>query len=176
MQVIVSAIAILALVYMARGLNDARRYADRPGMRRWWTLVVLVAVLGSGLTLASIGSISSDVPDSAFFTTYLLTLLSVAINAATLFAWAYFTGTAVAGRRAGEDPNFGWFLAAFAGLCILAVFITSGLQSLLSFITQVNPTDNVFLLVSVLPEIAYLALLGAFALRLPTTHAPEPRR
>ena len=94
------------------------------------------------------------------------------INAATVYAWAYFTGTAIAGRRAGEDPNLGWFLAAFAGACILALFLGSGIQSMLAYLMQVNISTDVFVVLAVLPSIAYLALLAAFVLRLPTTHAP----
>jgi heme A synthase len=172
MQVAISAIAILAIVYMARGLVEARQYEDRPGMRRWWVLVVVVALVGSGLGLAVFGAISSDVEESTFVASYLLSLLSIAINAVTVYAWAYFTGTAIAGRRAGEDPNLGWFLAAFAGACILALFLGSGVQSMLAYLMQVNISTDVSVVLSVLPEIAYLALLAAFALRLPTTHAP----
>jgi uncharacterized protein YacL len=151
---------------------EARQYEDRPGMRRWWVVIVVVALVGSGLGLAVFGAISSDVEDSTFVANYVLSLLSVVINAATVYAWAYFTGTAIAGRRAGEDPSLGWFLAAFAGACILALFLASGIQSSLAYLMQANVSTDVFVVVSILPSMAYLALLAAFALRLPTTHAP----
>ena len=97
MQVVVSAIAVLAVVYMARGLIEARLYADRPGTRplvgadrpgrggvarRWRSLLF--------------GTISPDLEDAAFVNSYWLVMLSVVINIVTVAAWAYLTGT---GRR-----------------------------------------------------------------------------
>ena len=172
MQVVVSMIAVLAVIYMGRGLLEARLYADRPGTRRWMALVALVAIVSSLMTLSLFASISTDVADSTFTDAYWLTMLSVVLNILTVGAWAYFTGQAIAGRRAGEDPSFGWFLAAFSGMCILALFFVSGLADAMVFIAQVNAPGDVVTLAAVLPAVAYLALLAAFALRLPTTHAP----
>ncbi len=172
MQVAVSLVAVLAVIYMARGLLESRLYADRPGTRRWMVLVALVAVISMLMTLSLFGSISTDVANSTFSDAYWLTMLSVVLNILTVGSWAYFTGQAIAGRRAGEDPSFGWFLAAFSGLCILALFFVSGLADVMVFIAQVNAPGDVVTLAAVLPAVAYLALLAAFALRLPTTHAP----
>jgi MFS family permease len=172
MQVVVSAIAVLAVVYLARGLIEARLYADRPGTRRWWVLIGLVAAASAAMALLLFGTISPDLEDAAFVNSYWLVMLSVVINIVTMAAWAYLTGTAVAGRRAGEDPNFGWFLAAFAGFCILATFVVSGLATAMNIAAETNTSTNVLALLTALPAIAYLALLAAFATRLPTTHAP----
>jgi uncharacterized membrane protein YhaH (DUF805 family) len=172
MQVVVSLIAILAVVYIARGLDQARLYADRPGTRRWFALVALVAVVSSLMTLSIFGSLQTDVADATFTTSYWLAMLSVVLNVMTVSAWAFLTGQAIAGRRAGEDPNFGWFLAAFSGLCILALFFVSGLATAMVSLADVNPPGGVVTLISVLSPVAYLSLLAAFALRLPTTHAP----
>ncbi len=172
MQIAVTAAAVFALIYMARGLVQARLYADQPGTRRWWALVALVAAVSSVMTAFLFSTMSPELEGDAFASYYWLTLLGVVLNVATVSAWAYFTGIAIAGRRAGEDPSFGWFLVAFAGSCILATFVISGMVTVMNTVSQPESVPNVLWLITSLPAIAYLALLAAFALRLPTTHAP----
>ena len=157
---------------MARGLIQARLYADRPGMRRWWVLLAIVAIASSLMAFTLFGSLSTDVADESFSELYWLTLLGVILNIVTVFAWASFTGQAIAGRRAGEDPSFGWFLAAFSGVCILALFLLSGVTTAMVSLFSTDPPADIGTLAAALPAIADLALLAAFALRLPTTHAP----
>ena len=104
LQVVVSLYAILAVALMARGLIQARLYADRPGMRAWWALLAIVAIVSSLLAFTVFGGLSTDVADENFTELYWLTMLGVVLNVLTVGAWAYLTGQAIAGRRADEDP------------------------------------------------------------------------
>jgi MFS family permease len=172
LQIVISAVAVLAVIYMARGLIQARVYEDERGTRFWWAVVVLMAVVAGAMGLLLLGTLPIDAPEEALVSSYWLVMLSIAINIATVAAWAYFTGNAIAGRIAGERPRLGWFLASLSGMCILILFLISGLATGFSVMTQSNAPSTVLTLLTVLPGIAYLLLFVAFLLRLPTTHAP----
>ena len=66
MQVVVSLYAVLAVVYMARGLIQARLYADRPGMRRWWVAARPRRRRRVAAGLRLFGALSTDVADENF--------------------------------------------------------------------------------------------------------------
>ena len=110
---------------------------------RWWALLAIVAIVSSLLAFTVFGGLSTDVADENFTELYWLTMLGVMLNVLTVGAWAYLTGQAIAGRRADEDPSLGWFLAAFSGACILALFLVSGVTTAMVSIGEVNPPAEV---------------------------------
>ncbi len=170
LRIVISGVAVVAVAAMARGLIQARAYEDEPGTRAWWGLVAVLAVAASALGFTLLGTLPLDGSESVLVSSYWLIMLSIVINVATVAAWAYFAGNAIAGRVARERPRLGWFAAALSGMCILTLFVVSGIATGISVLAETNAPGVMVSLLTWLPAIGYLLLLVAFLLRLPTTH------
>ena len=173
-QMLIAALAALAAAFVGRGLVDGRQYEDVDGTRRRWVMVAIVAAAAALLNLLALGTLPTDLSDSDFTTYYWLTLVSLGLSVATIVAWAYVTGNAMAGRLAGERPGTGWLFASFAGQSILALFMLAGLASAFAVFTNTSAPPSFLLLFPTLQVIGYLSLLIAFLAGLPTSHAPDP--
>ena len=139
MQVAVSAIAILAIVYMARGLVEARQYADRPGMRRWWAWSRSWRSWVPASAWPSSAAISSGRRGRDVLASYLLTLLGVVLNAVTVVRMGVLhRGPRSPVAEPARTRTSAGSSRPSPGACILALFLVSGVQSMLAYLMQVN--------------------------------------
>jgi hypothetical protein len=157
-----------AMALIARGLADARRFADRSSIRPVMVIVALVVVLVSvGRVLALRQLQWEQIPLTPIVIVYVGSTILLGI--ASIAAWGYLIVSAVAGFRAGEEPEAGWTLVA-AGACIVVTALAG--NAALGLVTPNEQSQelllNVVLLDAVVFATGYLAILGGFLLGLPS--------
>jgi hypothetical protein len=170
------------LVYVARGLVDAREHDDARGGRRRLIVWALVAVVG--LTMVStLGQIAwywtNGVIDHADRWA-VINLGSILVTTTlTAIAWAYLAATSVAGAAAGERPRGAWRFATAGTWAIVLVTLLGAVWTWA--LTFIQPTDqpNDLLLwpyrfLSYTYAAGFLLLLAAFAKGLPGLDVVEP--
>jgi hypothetical protein len=119
-----SVVGVFALLYLARGLEGARRFEG--GFGRRIGIALLIAALVT-IGVAAVGYLRMPINDVVGGP--ILIGLSLLVSAATLVATVYLTTIAHAGRQAGEDPATGWALAASYGyVTILATLVIVGIN------------------------------------------------
>ena len=169
-SVIQALVRVFAVTYLAIGLSDARRFADRTrgsGVRA----VLLIAALGSPAIMAFV---VWPWPEQQV----LPNLLSLVAQVLTNLAWTYLAWVAFRGWAAGEEPNVGWGLVALVSAGNLAVTMLAAFLNLA--VWAVGPTEGqvplVFeayrVLLAVLSGL-WVALLAAFWLGLPAEREAE---
>jgi hypothetical protein len=159
-----SLVSLFGLLYLARGLDEARRFEDRSSMRALAVVLVALAAVIGVLRFVSFGELPAD--DTLAIG--VLVVLSLGILVGKMLTWGYVVVVALRGWRAGEAPAGGWLLAALAG----AGIFVSGLATLAVELVVKAPSEVQFLVYSMLAWIATLAwvvLLAALALGLPST-------
>jgi hypothetical protein len=153
-----------ALIYLAIGLDDARRFEDRTrasGIR----VLLLAAALGAPALTAFV---VWPFPDEQLVTD----LLNVAAQVVTNLAWTYLAWVALRGWAAEEVPRIGWGLIALVAVGNLVVSVLAAVLNLM--VWAIGPTEAqvplVFeayrMLLTVL-AVLWIALLAAFWLGLP---------
>jgi hypothetical protein len=157
-------IGTFGLLYLARGLDDARRF-DAPPARVVVTALLVVALLITALGVAGYLRIPAD----TVFGGPVLFALNTAVGLATLLALCYLVSIAVRGWRAGEEPSIAWGLVALSGCLSLLVsaVVTVASVSLVADFRVISPV------VSTASAIGGVALLAAFLLGLPSTEQIE---
>lgn len=171
-SVIQALVRVFAVTYLAIGLHDARRFADRTrgtGVRA----LLLIAALGSPAILAFV---VWPWPGEQV----LPNLLSLVAQVLTNLAWTYFAWVAFRGWAAGEEPKIGWGLAALVGAGNVVVTMLAAFLNLA--VWAAGPTEGqvplVFetyrVLLAVLAGL-WVALLTAFWLGLPAEGETETR-
>lgn len=161
-------VGLFGLVYLARGLAEARRREDGGSSRPATLAVVVVALLLGAAQWSTIG----DLPADASMTIGTLVVVSLSLTTLNLLAWGYLTLTAGRGWRAGEAPRRGWLVATLAGMCL---FLSTIMLAILNWVVSA-PSDGVLLihqLASLIGIASSFLLLVALALGLPSTAEPD---
>ena len=171
-SVIQALVRVFAVTYLAIGLHDARRFADRTRGSEVRALL-LIAALGSPAIMAFV---VWPWPGEQV----LPNLLSLVAQVLTNLAWTYFAWVAFRGWAAGEEPKIGWGLAALVGAGNVVVTMLAAFLNLA--VWAAGPTEGqvplVFeayrVLLAVLAGL-WVALLAAFWLGLPAEGQTETR-
>lgn len=161
-------VGLFGLVYLARGLGEARRFEDGGSSRPATFAVVVLALLLGAAQWSTIGNLPAD----ASMTIGTLVAVSLALTTLNLLAWGDLTLTAGRGWLAGEVPARGWLAAMLAGV---ALFLSTIVLAVLNWVV-IGPSDPGF----VISQTAFLIriaasvlLLAAFAIGLPSTAQVE---
>ena len=159
-----TSIGLFGLVYLIRGLDDARRFQDEGSSRRIAIpLVVLGLVIGIG-KFVRLG----EVPVDDTLTVGTVVAVSLILSTLNVLAWAYLIVIGARGWRSGESPSRGWLAATLAGICVLiAAVSTTAIELLVA--TPTEATFMVYLAFSSIGTAAWILLLIAFGLGLPST-------
>jgi hypothetical protein len=155
-------LGIAGLLYLARGLDEARRF-DAPGGRALAAGLVAICILITVIGL--VGNLR--LPEGTIFGGPVVLALTTALGLASLLATSYLLVVAVRGWRAGEEPSLGWGLVAISGSATLIVFTVLAVASLL----EIQDFGLLSPMFSTARAIAGVALLAAFLLALPSTDA-----
>jgi hypothetical protein len=162
-------LTVFAVLYVAAGLAAARRLArsrvERP-------LLVWLIALG---VIASVLSITSFLQQGVASSPSLLVQLAlgVVLSLASTLAWAYLAAITIGGAIAGELPRRAWRLGAMS----VAILIVAPLVTTVAIAVTIPAPGNPLLwLVGVASALAWVALLVAFALGLPSPTPPEGQR
>jgi len=161
-------VGLFGLVYLARGLSEARRFEDRGSSRPATAAVVVLALLLTAAQLSTIG----DLPADASMTVGMLVAVSLGLTALNLLAWGYLTLTVGRGWLGGEAPARGWLAVTAAGVCL---FLSSIVLAALNWVA-IAPSDGVLVVVqlaSLIRIAAFVLLLVALATGLPSTDQVE---
>ncbi len=155
-------LGIFGLVYLARGLDDARRF-EAPRTRVLATGLVVVAVVIT--VLGVVGNLR--LPEGSILGGPWLLAFNTALGLASLLATSYLVVVAFRGWRADEEPSLGWVLVALSGSVTLVVFLVLAVASVL----EIQDFGLLSPMYSTARAIAGVALLAAFLLGLPSTDA-----
>ena len=149
-----------AAALTARGLDSARRSDDVAPRRAIGAVLGMVAIL---LTAGSAALFLSS-PDSSI--DGVLTTIGFVISLIVTLAWVYLFTAALGGWLAREQPRLGWGLAALG----------TGLYLLFDLLVRASDVIGPFgVLIPILFfEVAWLAMLLAFVVGLPSTRADPP--
>ncbi|MEO5885359.1 MAG: hypothetical protein ABIQ58_07600 [Candidatus Limnocylindrales bacterium] len=164
-----SVLGVFGLLYLARGLDEARRLEDGRASR---PLAVLLASLAVGLGLIQYQRLG-DLPADDTGIIGILVVSSITLTTLNLLAWAFLTWTVARGWRAGEAPSGGWLAAVLAGACVFISWATTTALGLL----VTGPSDLAVAAIQIagaIASVAWLLLLVAFAVGLPSTRALSP--
>lgn len=119
-DVSLSVLGLVAVLSLARGLADVRRFEDPPATRRLRLAVGILATLVAAFIIARF--LSDLLPASSSSQELLVrNLVALVLAVARLGSWAYLTAVAGVGWLARERPRTGWALAAAAGLATFAI-------------------------------------------------------
>ncbi|MDP9483239.1 MAG: hypothetical protein M3P84_08465 [Chloroflexota bacterium] len=163
-----SLISTFAVLYTGAGLTAARRSGATSAFR---PLVVWLSVLAILNVLVSAAStVSLDAGTSTWF--LVLGLVGVVLNLISALAWTYLLAGAIDGWLADERPRVAWGIAAVGAALHLVVALVVGLSAVLGSL-DVAGAEVVFVVVTVGSALAWLLLLVAFAVGLPSTGAPS---
>jgi len=168
-SVIQALVRVFAVIYIALGLDDARRFDDRTRASGVRVLLLVAALLAPAITAV----VGWPWPQEHVVTT----LLNLAAQVATNLAWTYLAWIAVRGWAAGEAPNLGWGLTAMVAACNLFVIVLAAMLNLIVWIigpteSQVPVVFEVYRLLLAVLAVLWVLLLAAFWLGLPA----EPDR
>jgi hypothetical protein len=161
---LVALVAILGITYIALGLGQARRYADRPAA----AVALLVPVAATIATILAVVSVSRyDFGDTALsppLAVYLAT--TVALGVLRVVVWAYLATVALRGWWSAEEPPAGWWLVVLAAALVLIALALVNISGVL------DPQSDTFVTVygyatSSAYALGHLCLLAAFAVGLP---------
>jgi hypothetical protein len=159
----INVVTIFGLVYIARGLEGARRSADVVSGRGLGIVVTAVAVAATVVSLASLLPI---VGASELLTP--VNLVAIGLGVVVTLSWSYLFVITFGGWLAGERPRIGWLLVALAAGMEVTLPILFAVGSLV----DVSQFGVVGLQISGLLSIAnWVLLLLAFVAGLPSTTA-----
>ena len=163
----------IGVVYVARGLLDARARDDDSGVRRRSLIlvatvaVILITYLSQTYRYWTDGSV--DQTDPWVIVEIVSSLLVGVIG---LLAWAYLAATSWTGSASGERPPRAWQFAAWgAGLLVLKLLLTSVWYWVLTINPPTDSTNELlfwpYRVIGYITALGYVLLLVAFALGLP---------
>lgn len=165
-RAVISMVNAFGLLYLARGLDGARRWSDVVSARSLGTVLMAVAVFTAVASVLTV--IEMTDPDDVLRP---LNVLAMVTNLIVTLAWAYLFVVAFSGWQAGERPRAGWLLAALA----------SGLEVGLRILTSIGVSIDisgaggvVVVIMGLSAVAAWLLLLFAFLVGLPSTAEPAP--
>jgi hypothetical protein len=166
-------IAVFGLLYVARGLVDAREREDDVGARRRGWLIAAVAiasilvVYGTFYVPWSRGQL--EVAGTWAVIDYVGLLV---LAAATIASTAYLTSVTSTGTAAGERPPGAWRVAAIGLWLILLAGLVSSAAYLVGYLVNISQSDAETLfwverIIGIVAAIGYLSLLLGFWRGLP---------
>ena len=166
--VVVSLVTVFGIVYLARGLRAARRSED------------VVSVRGPAIILAAVSLVSTAIAAWTTVTAYdemngiviLVVTSGLITSLAFMLAWSSLLVVALGGWLAGERPRVGWLLVAIGAGILLANGVVVAVSVLLAI--PAPGTSIAFQLLVVSYIVAWLALLLAFVVGLPSIRADPP--
>jgi len=160
-RVFVTLLALFAVLYTAAGLSEARRPQRGPAERPILIWLVALAIVSSVVAVAAVTQLGFE-PSPAVLVQFAIgSLLSLLLS----IGWAYLVAVAIGAWQADDLPPRAWGLAA------LAVSVLFAGRILFSFLTAVmndEPAFTIFRIVSYATLVAWIVLLGAFMLGLPS--------
>jgi hypothetical protein len=158
----------LAVGAIGRGLMHARRFADRSSNRPIVIFLASVVVFIAVLRLMALGQLRWDqVPLTPVVIVYVVSTALLGIL--SIAAWGYLTATAVAGARAGEEPESGWLLGAVGSAMVLGAFAANGALGLVTAAPESTTFwQNIGLVISLGFALGYLGIVAAFLLGMPS--------
>ena len=161
----ITVVNIFGLLYLARGLAEARRFAD------------VVSGRAVGIAFIALVAVASVVSLAPYFTTPDAADLLTPVNVVSLIlakidtlAWLYLFVVALGGWLAGERPRIGWLLVTLAG--VIEVFFQ--LVLVVSGFVDLSQGGFFLSLLTWLAVARFTFLLAAFALGLPSTATADP--
>jgi hypothetical protein len=161
----VNVVSVFGLLYLARGLDGARRLAH----------VISGRALGITLTIVALGSAGVSLQWALAFAEaddvmVPLNVVALVMGLISMLAWSYLLVIAIGGLLAGERPRVGWFLIA------LVAGIEIAIRTLLAIGGLVTISEWAYVLL----QVAFLAatanwvlLLLAFVAGVPSTATPD---
>lgn len=161
-------VGLFGMIYLARGLAEARRFENGGSSRPATLAVVVLALLLGAAQWTTIG----DLPADSSMTIGTLVAVSLSLTTLNLLAWGYLTLTAGRGWLAGEAPSRGWLAATLAGVCL---FLSTIIVAALNWVA-IAPSDATLAVAQLAGLISFAAsvlLLVAFVIGLPSTAQVE---
>ena len=161
---VIALVSVIGIAYIAIGLGQARRYADRPAR----AVALIVPVAAALATVVGVLSASrydfGGTPMSLPLGLYLA--VTVVLGILRVVVWAYLAAIAVRGWWSGEQPNAGWWLAVLATTFVLIALALVNIGGIL------DPQDPTFVsaygyVTATAYALGHLCLLAAFAVGLP---------
>ena len=163
-----------ALVYVARGLLDARTYEDDPGAPRRTRLLAMLAIAGIVvevlILLDWIRRGEVDLSGTLFLADFVVAIISLAL---VLSAQAYLVATSWTGARSSERPTAAWRWAAIGWGAIFIAELVSILVSLVAALLPPAdlagslPYTRAFEVGGWVSTLGWVAAIWAFVLGLP---------
>jgi len=153
-------VVVFGLLYLARGLDGARRSAPVVSGRILGIALTIVALISAGVSLESV--LTYYEPGDIMIPLDVMALVMRLISA---LAWSYLFVIAIGGWLAGERPRAGWLLVA------LAAGIEIAIRTLLDGL--VNIQQSAFTVIFVAAVANWVLLLLAFVAGVPSTATPD---
>lgn len=160
-RVFTSLLSVFALLYTGAGLTAARRRERSAGERPLAIWLVALAIVGTIINIAATSQFEVEVSPLVIVQLVVGIILSVLVT----LAWAYLVTVTVGGWMAGETPSRAWGLAA------LATSILFASRAVFTLLISVPAGDwglTVLQIVGYVSLVAWLVLLAAFGLGLPS--------
>ena len=163
-----TSIGLFGLVYLVRGLDEARRFEDEGSLRR---IAIPLVALGLAIGIGKFVRLG-QLPVDDTLTVGTVVAVSLILSTLDLLAWVYLIVICARGWRSGDAPSRGWLAALLAGVCVMvAAVLTSAIELLVS--TPSEATFLVYLAFASIGTVGWILLLIAFGLGLPSTADPD---
>jgi len=159
-----TSIGLFGLVYLVRGLDEARRFEDEGSLRR---IAIPLVALGLAIGIGKFVRLG-QVPVDDTLTVGTVVAVSLILSTLDLLAWVYLIVICARGWRSGDAPSRGWLAAMLAGVCVMvAAVLTTAIELLVS--TPSEASFMVYLAFASIGTVGWILLLIAFGLGLPST-------
>lgn len=152
-------VLVFGLLYLARGLDGARRFAPVVSLRVLGIALPIVALASAGVSLEwALGYEPGDIMIP-------LDVLALVMRLISALAWSYLFVVAIGGWLAGERPRTGWLLVA------LAAGIEIAIRTFLGWV--VNNPQSASTVIFLAAVANWVLLFGAFLVGVPSTATPD---
>jgi hypothetical protein len=160
----VSVVLAVALLSIAAGLTQARRYEDRGGFLTV-LFVPLMTVLGTALNV--LATTTSGIEGLSLTLGLVLFVGSaVVLPVVRIVIWSYLVTSLFRGWRSGESPLNGWRLGTLGSALVVAGLFLFNLNGVIP--SQGGNFDTAYAYATVIAyALGHLSLLGAFLIGLP---------
>lgn len=166
---------VFGIVYVVRGLLDARSNDDDERARTRQLALLAIAVAGIVIELVLIGvAIRRGDIDTSAPTFVASSVVSIVVQSLLLLAWAYFVATSWNGAGAKEQPVAAWRAAAMGSALVLSSTLLVLAISVVFTVLRPTvdegaswPVNIGYWIVGLASTLGYLAIFAAFAAGLP---------